>query len=191
MNEFSMYLNCNLQFETLHKIPKVSRIMHFDATGGLVNIPGEEYSRLLNHVMLVKDWHNHEVADLDKKSFVLSEMVTSRQTTYQISSYIKFMKFSYEKKYRQDVFCFRCIVTDYAWATMHAIVENLNLQTMIEYCNRVFEVSNGKKQIKDFPNTSWICSCAAHSMKRLVRALKKLTRMMMFIILHVIVFNYF
>ena len=47
---------------------------------------------------------------------------------------------------------------------------------MIEYCNRVFEVSNGKKQIKDFPNTSWICSCAAHSMNRFVRALKKINK---------------
>jgi hypothetical protein len=157
----------------LHNISGDDRIAHVDASGKFCRIPIRirRFKRLLNYFIICKD-RKQFVQELNvEKSLLVSEMVTSRHTTFSIGNFFRFLKYDYESKYPSETLYFRMIVTDYSWATMHAIVEALNIENMERYAKKVYNIGRGKDAIEEF-KTSWIVSCTAHTMHRFIRAIK-------------------
>jgi hypothetical protein len=80
-----MYLHSYEQLLCVKKTPPLQRIVHFDASGGLVKITKKkrEYQRMLNYVLLLKD-----SKQLDLKapySVPIAEMASRSHGTYRIS----------------------------------------------------------------------------------------------------------
>ena len=169
--EFAMYNYCQEQIDVLHNVPDDNRVAFFDATGNLVRIPKDkrEYSRMLTHSLLIKD--SRQIMDnisRNGKSSVVAEMSTTRQDVYRISDFFRCLKTDYENLY-SGTLKFRLIVCDYAWASMHSIVEAFNDQKMEEYSKKVWQLSKGEVE----PNSqTWLISCTSHTMKRYVKMTK-------------------
>ena len=100
-------------------------------------------------------------------------MVTSNQQTKSIKAMLQSVKDDYEEKFNSKL-SYRIIVSDYSWATIHAIVETLNCQDINSYSKQVYEYSKLPDfEITDFvKNKTWISSCASHTMHRFVITLK-------------------
>jgi hypothetical protein len=67
---------------------------------------------------------------------------------------------------------FRFIVLDLSWATIHAALEVLNLETVEEYAKRVYKYANDTNT-SFHPTKSFLCSCVAHTMNRFTSGLKR------------------
>lgn len=69
------------QMNVFKSIPEDQRILHCDATGGLVKIPKymREYNQILNYVLFLKDGR-----DLTRDGICILEMSTSRHDAYRI-----------------------------------------------------------------------------------------------------------
>ena len=171
--EFAMYSYCQEQLEVVRSVPPENRIGHFDATGNLSRIPKQkrEYARMLNHMLLLKDSRNmiDILSGKTTKSSIVADLSTTRQDVYRISDFFRCLKTDYETLYSQSL-SFRLIVCDYAWASMHSIVEAFNNQTMDQYCQKVWQLSLYEIETKD---QTWIISCTSHTMKRYVKNLSK------------------
>lgn len=167
-----LFLNI-LYNKALRNISSANRIAHIDSSGKFCRIPKRirQYKWLLNYFIICKD-RNQFVQELNaEKSLLVSEMVTSRHTTFSTGNFLRFIKHDYETKYPNETLYFRMIVSDYSWATMHAIVEALNIENMEIYAKKVYNASRRKDALEEF-KTSWIVSCTAHTMHRFVRAIK-------------------
>ena len=76
-----MKLFTEKQLNVFKSIPPEHRILHCDATGGLVKIPKHMrvYNQLLNYVLFLKDGR-----DLSRDGICIMEMCTSRHDAYRI-----------------------------------------------------------------------------------------------------------
>jgi hypothetical protein len=88
--------------------------MHLDSTGGLVFIPQSirNYSRINNYFLLLKDLRSFTSSAGSEKSVLVSELSSSKQNVYAISSCLRFLKNEYESKFKTRLF-FRIMVIDY------------------------------------------------------------------------------
>ncbi|CAF0945264.1 unnamed protein product [Brachionus calyciflorus] len=84
VSTFNLILHTEDQIKMIEKIPSHRRILHADATGGLVKIPKKEcdYGQILTYSMLLKDSMRLD----DQEYLLINEMSTSRNDTYQIGS---------------------------------------------------------------------------------------------------------
>ncbi len=103
---------------------------------------------------------------------VITELHSTRQDTYAIRDLIQLYKDEYEAKYKGD-FVARLIVSDYSWASMHAIIQAFNIERIIDYADRVYDYEQNKKNYSDLKDKSWYISCCAHTMHRFVNMTKK------------------
>ena len=167
--EFAMYTYCQEQLEVLHTVPQEYRVAFYDATGNLCRIPKvkREYSRMLNHTILLKDSRQiiDNISGKSTKSSVVADMSTTRQDVYRISDFFRCLKTDYENLYSQTL-SFRLIVCDYSWASMHSIVEAFNDQKMEDYSKKVWQLSRSEIDAKE---QTWFISCTSHTMKRFVK----------------------
>ena len=78
-----MKLLTEKQLKVIKSIPPEQRILHCDATGGLVSIPKymREYNQILNYALLLKDGQ-----DLVRDGICIMEMSTSRHDAYSIGN---------------------------------------------------------------------------------------------------------
>lgn len=153
------------------------RIGMMDATGGLVRIPKSKrlYPKILNYFLVLKDLRNFKDEDMISKRVLISELASSRHTVYAIATFLRFLKEAYERKFKSRL-CFRIMVVDYSWATMHALLETLNLDTVETYSKRVFKIATASETDLDFDYRTWICSCSSHTMHRIARCLKTIIK---------------
>ena len=100
-------------------------------------------------------------------------MSTSRHDSFRIGEMFRLLRFNYNKIYQSRNLTFRLIVSDLSWATIHAIVETLNLENIITYSCRVFSYSKEQPEGPGWEDKSWLASCASHTMHRFVRMTKK------------------
>ncbi|CAF1110079.1 unnamed protein product [Brachionus calyciflorus] len=159
---FSLICFMQKQFECLKMTAYEDRILHIDATGGLVNVADryqhyKKYSRFLTYFCYLK---NAKTIDQTNGAVLLSEMTTSIQDVSQLTSFFFKTKFEYEKN-NKDKFRFRMIVTDMCWALVHSIIDVLNRETVIEYSKSVFEMASGNMTLNQINSKSWLTSCAA------------------------------
>lgn len=63
---------------------------------------------------------------------------------------------------------------DLSWATIHATLEVLNMETINDYSNRIYKISKKEIDIDNkSSNKSYLASCCSHTMHRFTRALKR------------------
>lgn len=62
-------------------------------------------------------------------------------------------------------------MVDYCFATIHAVLNALNNEDIYGYAERVFKLASGKAGITH--DRSWLSSCAAHTMHRFTKGVKK------------------
>ena len=172
--QFTMQLFLDEAIKILHSIPEEHRIGFLDSTGRLCRIPksiAPWYKKLFNYFFLIKDLRKHNTPKF--KSLLLNEMVSSQQDTASISSMLRIVKNNYEQKFKKNL-AYRTLVTDYSWASIHAIIESLNNENIITYANKVFHLSKLPDiELENFiHNRTWLTSCASHTMHRFVRSLK-------------------
>lgn len=109
---------------------------------------------------------------------MVAEYSTSRHDVFSISCFFKKIKFTYQSLYKEPIY-FRLIVIDYSWALIHSILDEFTNETPLDYAERVFKLANG--ELKEFRTKSWLCSCAAHTMKRYSDGLKKKLKLSEFV----------
>jgi len=106
---------------------------------------------------------------------MVGEMSTSRHDVFQIKYFFNTLSTSY-LKYTGEKLSFRLVVIDYSWASIHSILGSLNYEDPITYANRVLKLVNNEITI-DTDNKTWIASCAAHTMHRFTKSIKKNLKM--------------
>lgn len=174
--EFAMYLYDKLMMKCIHNIPAQNRILHLDATGNLTKIPKNKriYSRILNYILLLKD--SRQISDMctgkTTKSAIVGDMCSSRHDVYRLSDFFRCFKTDYAHEYSEDLI-FRLVIQDYNFMQMHSSTESFNNEDLISYSNKVWRLSQYDDTI-DINKTTWICSCASHTMKRFINRLKKI-----------------
>ena len=110
------------------------------------------------------------------KSCLVGEYITGDQSTASIEHFLLFLCHAYYAKFEENL-RFRIIVLDFCWATMHAVVHQLNRESIESYAHAVLEYSQAP--LEHLPELAkkrtFISSCAAHTMHRFVRSIKPLT----------------
>ena len=157
----------------LDLIEASKRILHADATGGLIKVDKRMfyYNQILNYTFLLKN-----LEFLDVESVPLAEVSTSRHDTYMIGEMFQLLKFNYNKIFKKNL-TFRLIVIDLSWATIHAALEHLNSQTVLDYIDNVYQISKTTDLeeynllLKQY-DCSWLASCCAHTFARFTKALR-------------------
>lgn len=157
---------CEAQLKLIHSIPIQRRLVHIDATGQLVYIPKvmQEYNRIMNYAMLIRDSYNS-----DNRAVIINENISSQQNTLFINSIFTRIKFDYQTLYPKENKIFQLIVCDLAWPTIHGVLQSLCNEDIIEYSQRVYDLSDNKNT----QDKTWLGSCASHTMKRYVGGVKK------------------
>jgi hypothetical protein len=69
--------------------------------------------------------------DLNKPSVVAKEMITRNHDSLRLSEMFLSLKFNYKKRFGENLI-FRIIGMDLSWATIHAALNILNLETIEE-----------------------------------------------------------
>ena len=161
-------MHCESQLAVIKNMPPERRILHVDSSGGLCKITNkmnDQYQQLMNYVFLIKD-----ASDLDNiPGVMVNEVITSRQDTCRIGEMFHLLKHNFSKVF-DTALSFRFVVLDLSWATIHAVLEVMNLETVEDYAHRVFDYATGKgRNLKK----SFLSSCSGHTMHRFTRALKK------------------
>ena len=80
------------------------------------------------------------------------------------------LKNNFRKKY--GTLSFRIMGMDLSWATIHASLEIMNMETINDYCNRIYKYAK-KEQAPDSKTKSFLASCCSHTMHRFTRGLKR------------------
>jgi hypothetical protein len=128
-------MHCERQLDGIHRIPEHRRILEVDSTGGLCKITqkmNDQYAQIMNYVFLMKDSKDFSVPGV-----VINETVTSRQDTTRIGEMFYLLKSHYRKKF-DTTLRYRIIGMDLSWATIHAALEVMNLETVEDYARRIF-----------------------------------------------------
>ena len=109
--QFAMHLYMEKQLECIKQVPKENRILHFDATGGLVNIPynmtahqGFKYDRILNYYLVLSQLNT---AKEHKASVMVGELVSSSHNVPALKDFFNTYKYNYERCYSNEKLCFR------------------------------------------------------------------------------------
>jgi hypothetical protein len=121
----------------------------------------------MNYVFKLKN-----LSDLEIPGVVVNETITSRHDTDRISEILLLLKNNYRRKFGS--LYFRLIGMDLSWATIHATLEVLNMETINDYSNRIYKISKKEIDIDNkSSNKSYLASCCSHTMHRFTRALKR------------------
>jgi hypothetical protein len=128
----------------------------------------ENVNQIQNYVCLLRNISNFEKT---KKYAIVAELCSSRHDTFQLSKFFLTLRNAYTKLYNTPSLYFRLISIDYCWASIHAILEILNQEKVIDYANRVYALSKGEIPLTH--DKSWLCSCTSHTMNRFIRSIKK------------------
>ena len=117
----------------------------------------------MNYVCKLKN-----LSDLSQPGVVINETTTSRHDTTRLGEMFNLLKANYKKIH--GALKFRIIGMDLSWATIHASLEVLNMETIFDNCTRIFNYSNSTET--EF-SKSYLASCCSHTMHRFSRGLKK------------------
>ena len=117
----------------------------------------------MNYVCKLKNF-----ADLTQPGVVINETITSRHDTTRLGEMFYLLISNFEQKYRS--LKFRIISIDLSWATIHASLRMFNMETIFDYCTRIYEYS--KSTTSEFTK-SFLASCCSHTMHRFSRGLKR------------------
>ena len=120
----------------------------------------------MNYVFKLKNFN-----DLDEPGVIVNETITSRHDTDRISEIFLLLKNNFRRKHGD--LCFRIIGMDLSWATIHASLEIMNMETIFDYSNRIYKYSKKEKEDKDNKTKSFLASCCSHTMHRFTRGLKR------------------
>ena len=167
---FSMTLLMEQQIEALHCVPVEDRILHFDATGGLVKANGKkdghDYGQILTYALIAQNIKHLT----QSKYLLLSETTTSRHDTQSITKMLLTVQAAYGRRYPNDGKLCYIIVLDLAWASIHAAC-TINRESFVDYNRRVWRLAQGDLTaiLKD---KFFLASCASHTMHRFTRSLK-------------------
>lgn len=107
---------------------------------------------------------------ITENQVLLGELISSAHDMSYISQFLLKMKNDYLSIYNN--FNFRLVVTDWSWAMIHSIVEQINRQDIHEYAQFIFDFAKGDSEINQ--NKSYIILCASHVMKNVADHLRKL-----------------
>ena len=156
------------QLRCIRQVPVLERVAHFDATGGLVAIPmryskvfGTSYQTNLNYFLVLK----HPNA-----STLVAELVSAYQRTERLTQFFMSLAFRFRAAFKTNL-CFRLVVIDYSLASIHALLDALKRETVEMYSAHVFALAKNESGIEC--GLTWLASCAAHTMHRLVRSVKR------------------
>ena len=128
--DFNLSMHCEKQLQAIKALKEENRILHLDSSGKYCKITREmndQYQQLMNYVFLLKD-----VSDFEKPAIIINEVITSRQDTCRIAEMFLLLKHNYRKLF-DTTLVFRLIVLDLSWASIHAILEIFNLETVEQY----------------------------------------------------------
>ncbi|CAF0973126.1 unnamed protein product [Brachionus calyciflorus] len=170
--DFNLTLHTETQIRLINQVPPNRRILHVDATGGLVQIfkYQKNYNQILNYVMLMKDSMNLN----ESEYFIINETATSRHDAYSIGSMFRLVKHNYSRINNCNRLKFRLLICDMSWPTIYASLEVFNRdEDIIEYAYRVFRLSKLEINPNDTELT-WIGSCNSHTMHRFVKQIKNI-----------------
>lgn len=110
--------------------------------------------------------------DKDNISTPIGEFISSAHDVNSLLSFLLKFKFDYGRCYKENL-QFYIICIDYAWISIHAILQSFNNENVIMYANRVYLLSKREISVND-SEMSWLCSCCAHTMKRFATSTKKI-----------------
>ena len=163
-------MHCEKQLEAIKALKPENRILHLDSSGKFCKITkdmNDQYQQLMNYVFLLKD-----VSDFEKPATIINEVITSKQDTCRISEMFLLYKHNYRKLF-DTALVFRLIVLDLSWASIHAILEVLNLETVEQYAYRIFNYASKSNDEELSKQKSYLSSCVSHTMHRFTRGLKR------------------
>ena len=109
------------------------------------------------------------MGDLNEPGVVVNETSTSRHDATRIGEIFHLFRSNFKKKFACSL-KFRIVGMDLSWATIHAALEVLNMETIDEYAVRIYKYS--KLETSEFTK-SFLASCCSHTMHRFTRALKR------------------
>jgi hypothetical protein len=161
-------MHCELQLEKINAIDANNRVLHVVASGGLCKITNnmnDQYQQVINNCFLLKDLSNYE----GTPGIVVNETITSRQDTTRIGEMFYLLK-CYFKKVFDSALSFKYVVSDLSWATIHACLEILNLETTEDYGRRIFNFAN---KVSNQGGMCFLSSCVSHTTHRFTRGLKR------------------
>ncbi|CAF0770120.1 unnamed protein product [Brachionus calyciflorus] len=159
--DFSLNLHTEIQIKLISRIPENRRILHVDATGGLISLPKymHDYGQILTYAMLLKDSTKLQE---DGQNVLLNEMSTSRHDSYQIGTMFRLVKHNFYRLSNGKNLKFRVLMSDFSWATIHAALEIFNNnESVTEYSERVYKLSILETQ-PESTELTWLGSCKSH-----------------------------
>jgi hypothetical protein len=125
----------------------------------------DQYKQIMNYVFLLKD-----ASDFNKPGTIINEVITSRHDSCRIGEMLHLLKHNYQKLFDISL-SFRLVVLDLSWASIHAALETLNMESVEEYSHRMLNCSIQKSDVAvSFRVKSFLSSCVSH---RFTRGLKK------------------
>ena len=166
--KFGMTLLLEEQLDALHCVPVDDRILHFDATGGLVKAKGDghDYGQILTYGLIAQN-----IKKLTQGKFLLlGETTTSSHDTESITKMLLTIQAAYGRRYPNDAKLCYMIVLDLAWASIHAAC-TLNRESFVDYNRRIFRLASGD-QSAIMKDKFFLASCASHTMHRFTRAVR-------------------
>lgn len=139
------------------RIDDVLPVVYFDATGSVARKPFESEKRVLLYSAVVS------VSQLKSISPIF-EMVTSHHNTHSICKLLTEFRTFCEQKRKWPIF--GSIVTDFSFASLHAISKACNNLKLGEYLNYAFKICDDLRADIPIPATFiTIHLCCAHFMK--------------------------
>ena len=146
------------QLRCIYDVPEGERVVYFDATGGLVKNPdryakpfGDSFKRMLNYFLVLRH---------SKASTMVAELVSSDHKTERLTSFFMSLAFKFRAMFKRDL-KFRLVVLDYSWASIHAVLDGLNRETVLSYAARAFALAKNETTIES--GMTWLASCAPSS----------------------------
>ena len=163
-------MQCEKQFQAIKTLQPEKRVLQLDSSGKYCKITKEmndQYQQIMNYVFLLKD-----LSDFQKPSVIINKVITIGQDTCRLSEMFLLLKHNYRKLF-DTALVFRLIVLDLSWASIHAILEILNMETIEEYAKRIYKYAS-EAACDNVPLVkSFLSSCVSHTMHRFTRGFKR------------------
>lgn len=103
-----------------------------------------------------------DVSKLRDPGAVVSETVSSVHDTGRLCDMFRTLKTDFKKVYDTQLF-FRYVVCDLCWATIHAMLEVMNLENIEDYARRIFQYAEMKEEEVDSSKQKvFLASCISH-----------------------------
>ena len=113
-----------------------------------------------------------DASDFSKPAVIVNEVIISRQDTCRIGEMFHLFKHNYLKLF-DTTLSLKLVVLDLSWASIHAALGELNMETIGQYAKRVFQYANFENVEPSEVKRSFLSSCVSHTMHRFTTALKK------------------